>query len=396
MHLTGNPMRDSAAGILEGSVQQKLIGQDAKMRRLVVYWAATVCLYAVCVGILWIEVASGAAPVVSATWFTVALVSGHILFYLLIRLSNRFDIKPADLAEYQARFAITCTVAGYSIVGPIRGAILVVLLVTLVFCAFTLQVRKTYSLSIFAIVLLGAAMIWMAGAAPDRFDLKTELIHFFLISTMLTVVGFLTGTLSELRSRLKMQKAELEVQKTELAEALEHIRRLATHDELTSLPNRRHISSVLKEHEKHGPTTGTRGCLALLDIDWFKKINDRYGHAAGDEVLRTFSKEAQQVLRNCDMLARWGGEEFLLFLPQADLDAGGRVLERMRSCIQSLSFDFCSPPLEITFSAGLVELAAGEGITPAIGRADDLLYQAKAQGRNRIVAMTNPVSSNDE
>ncbi|MGE5650374.1 MAG: GGDEF domain-containing protein [Bacillota bacterium] len=354
-------------------------GDDVKMRRLVMYWGATVLLYLLSLSILWVEVYSGNAARRPVLWLTALAIAGHLLFYGLIRLSKYLHLTPAQLSVYQGRFAIFCTVAGYAMMGPLRGASLVILLVILVFCAFTLEAKKTHSLSVFAILLLAGAMILMKYAVPHLFNPKTELIHFILSGSMLLSVAFLTGRLSELRARMKAQRAEL-------IEALAHIQLLAERDELTSLPNRRYMSGLLGQEECRRKTERFAGCLAMLDLDWFKKINDAHGHAAGDDVLRRFSAESRQCLRSGDVLARWGGEEFLLYLRDTRLEAAQAVIERLRERVASLRFDCGGARFGVTFSAGLVELLPDEPMDIGIRRADALLYRAKEEGRNRVIA----------
>lgn len=363
----------------------KLAGDDAKMRRLVTYWAATVLLYVLSIGILWVEVISGAARVEPVLALTMLAVTGHTVFYVLIRRSAQWNLPLSQLSVYQGRFAIFCAVVGYTVMGPLRGATLIVLTVILVFCAFTLEARKTHSLSIFAIVLLGIAMMSMAVTSPLLFDAKTELIHFILTGSVLFVVGILTGRLSELRSTLIAQKAEL-------ASALAQIQTLATHDDLTSLPNRRYMGDLLQREERRQQDASASACIALIDIDWFKKINDGHGHAAGDEVLRKFAEESRRNLREHDVLARWGGEEFLLYLPETTLDAANATIERLRQHIQSLNFHADGASFGITFSAGLVQLLPGDTIDLGIRRADVLLYRAKAEGRNRVASAPAPAT----
>jgi GGDEF domain-containing protein len=101
-------------------------------------------------------------------------------------------------------------------------------------------------------------------------------------------------------------------QKQELTVALEQIQLMAAHDDLTGLLNRRHMVVLLEQETQRSLRSGRGFCLALIDMDHFKRVNDRYGHAAGDAVLRAFSDTAQAVLRRSDVLARWGGEEFVL------------------------------------------------------------------------------------
>lgn len=355
-------------------------GDDPKMIRLVNYWSVTVLLYILCLGIVWLEVFTGSGSHGPAAALTVLSILGHAGFYLLIRGSRELHLTPQELAVYQGRFAVLITCLGYPIVGPFRGACLVVLLVTLVFCAFTLEARKTHSLSIFAIALLGVMMIAMSRLDP-AFDARIEFVNFVLIGTMVAVVAILTGRMSDLRAHLKQQKAELLV-------ALERIRELATHDALTRLPNRHFMVDMLQNGQ--GKANARPACLALLDIDWFKRINDTYGHGAGDEVLQRFAEEGSTLLRPTDILARWGGEEFLLFLPDTTLAQAQGIVERFRRHTATWTLAHGGASLHVTISAGLVELHDREDYGSGISRADALLYQAKSEGRNRVAVQVRP------
>jgi diguanylate cyclase (GGDEF)-like protein len=129
---------------------------------------------------------------------------------------------------------------------------------------------------------------------------------------------------------------------------------------------------------------GADTCIALLDIDFFKQVNDRYGHATGDEVLRVFSATARASQRANDVLARWGGEEFLLLLPDAAPQDARAVLQRMAERVDAMAVTGLHGR-RITFSAGLATRRAGEPFADTISRADRALYQAKEAGRDRIV-----------
>ncbi len=211
---------------------------------------------------------------------------------------------------------------------------------------------------------------------PVKFPPVTEALTFGYLAGALLSTSILSGEMSKLRSRLKRQSREL-------SDALETIRVLATVDELTSLVNRRHMHEVLEAEERRQPDDrGT--CIALLDIDFFKQVNDQFGHAGGDAVLRSFSAAARASLRANDVLARWGGEEFLLLLPDAAPEDARHVLERMAERVHGMPV----PGVQgrrISFSAGLATRRAGEPFADAIHRADKALYQAKEAGRDRIV-----------
>ncbi len=359
-------------------IAQFLLSADARIQRQVKYWAATAALYALFTVILWFDVCLGETSVGPATWLTGCMIGGLLFFYGLIRSSTRWGLSSSQLAVYQGQFAIICIVVGYAISGPIRGATLAILLVVLVFCAFAVEAKQSYRLSIFAIVLLAATMIWMAKVEPARFKLQTEIVHFLFAAIALVAVAFITGKLSGLRTKLKTQKEEL-------ANALARAQVLATRDELTLLTNRSHMNALLAKEEERRRVLRQPICIALIDLDLFKHVNDTYGHAAGDVVLRSFAQEAQVALRASDILARWGGEEFLLCLPNTDLLAAKQILERLKSHISTLRFPDIASDLHITFSAGLIVLFDGESINEGINRADDAMYKAKSEGRNCIV-----------
>lgn len=133
-------------------------------------------------------------------------------------------------------------------------------------------------------------------------------------------------------------------------------------------------------------------CIALLDIDLFKSINDRWGHAAGDAVLLRFSTIARENLRTVDLLGRWGGEEFLVAFPDTSIDHAAMALQRIREALASAEFAAIDRELQVTFSAGLVMLDAVDPactqdvITAAVERADHAMYRAKTNGRDRTEA----------
>jgi diguanylate cyclase (GGDEF)-like protein len=127
-------------------------------------------------------------------------------------------------------------------------------------------------------------------------------------------------------------------------------------------------------------------CVALIDIDFFKSINDKYGHAGGDAVLQGFAREAGATLRAADTLARWGGEEFLLLMPDTGLDEALAVLGRIGTGAKAMRLDALDPQLVVTFPAGVTASKPLERFDEAISRADAAMYRAKANGRNCVLA----------
>jgi diguanylate cyclase (GGDEF)-like protein len=169
-----------------------------------------------------------------------------------------------------------------------------------------------------------------------------------------------------------------------LKEANKRIEELAELDELTGSLNRRCIMRMLDEEASRFRRTKAPCSIALIDLDWFKRINDTYGHPTGDEVLRTFAITVFANIRNFDRFGRFGGEEFLLVLPDTPRPAAAGILERLRVIIADLDWSAFSPGMRVTVSAGIATLKGDDTPETVLARADSALYQAKAQGRNRI------------
>jgi diguanylate cyclase len=171
-----------------------------------------------------------------------------------------------------------------------------------------------------------------------------------------------------------------------LQEAYRRIEELAELDELTGAYNRRCIMRMLDEEIARAGRSGLPCSVALIDLDWFKRINDAYGHPIGDEVLRTFAISMFANIRSVDRFGRYGGEEFLLILPELSEHAATRALERLRVIIAELDWSAFSPGMKVTISAGVATLRPNEGPDTLLARADNALYAAKARGRNGVGA----------
>jgi diguanylate cyclase (GGDEF)-like protein len=169
-----------------------------------------------------------------------------------------------------------------------------------------------------------------------------------------------------------------------LKEAYRRIEELAEFDELTGAHNRRSIMHALAEETERAIRNKGACSVALIDLDFFKKINDLYGHPAGDEVLRTFAISMFANVRTIDKFGRYGGEEFLLVMPETPEDVAGKVVDRLREIVAGIDWNSISPGIAVTMSAGVATLRHGETPENLLLRADVALYRAKDRGRNRI------------
>lgn len=191
--------------------------------------------------------------------------------------------------------------------------------------------------------------------------------------------------LSSLAS-LKVKTAELEAQTAELKIRLKEERNRALTDGLTGVPNREAFETRIQEEFQRWSRYRNPLTVAVCDIDLFKRINDSYGHLAGDRVIQIVAKELAKRLRRTDFFARYGGEEFVIIFPETKLEAAEIALEKMRKMVSELPFHFRGEQVQITVSFGVTEFTEGDSRQTAFDRADGAMYQAKDNGRNAVVA----------
>lgn len=167
------------------------------------------------------------------------------------------------------------------------------------------------------------------------------------------------------------------------AKELEH---LSKTDPLTALYNRRYIIEKMEEERSRFRRYGKKFSLIIVDIDFFKRVNDAWGHDCGDYVLVETAKQLKSLLREQDCLARWGGEEFLILLPETDADGAEVLAERLRQSIEEKTFEYRKKRVAITLTMGVCEYAENISVDEAIRKADNALYEGKNRGRNCVVA----------
>ncbi len=168
-----------------------------------------------------------------------------------------------------------------------------------------------------------------------------------------------------------------------------HLASLATTDTLTGLVNRRGLLARLEAEHARSQRTQHPFALAICDLDYFKRVNDTYGHAAGDQVLASFAATLRENLRTIDLAARWGGEEFAILFPESSARDAVVPLERLRQAVAALRIHHAGQAMTVTVSIGVAEYCIGDDlIEHLLERADTALYAAKSGGRNRVVRST--------
>lgn len=174
--------------------------------------------------------------------------------------------------------------------------------------------------------------------------------------------------------------------KQRISQSEKHLQAQAMEDSLTGLYNRRHFQMVAELELARCQRTGSHAALLILDIDFFKQINDTHGHEAGDLVLAAVGRLLKDGAREMDTLARWGGEEFVLLMPDADMAEAMSVAERLRHKLEETPIIGPGIKIRCTLSCGVTSMQATEPLNLAVARADRALYRSKSEGRNRVSA----------
>lgn len=326
---------------------------------------------------------TGTARALPVALWTAGSLAGMVVLFALIRSGWSRRLAEPSLTVPQMMFALASGAVAYTLLGAARGAVFPIFMVILMFGMFVVTPRHMAWVSVYAVTLFGATAALMAVLDPRHYPPVVELGHFLMVATMVPTVSVLAARIARMRERLRQRRQEL-------ADALTQIRELVTRDELTGLINRRHMQELIEQEHQRCIRSGQTFCLAKLDIDRMGAINDRHGYALGDAVLRAVAQEALRHVRASDVLARWGGEEFMLMLPdtRAALVRGG--LERLQQRVAALRILHGNETLSVTLSAGLAERHAGETIEQTIERAGAALAEVKGirSGRARTPPLT--------
>tara|TARA_R110000822_G_scaffold8772_4_gene34600 strand:- start:8314 stop:9483 length:1170 start_codon:yes stop_codon:yes gene_type:complete len=322
-----------------------------------------------------------------------ASVAGHFALYsllingglwLLIHSNLNLRLRDPSMTALQM---IICQwpalwVMFFLEAGQARAIFLLITIVPALYGILALNVRQFIWVSLGFLLQYSVLHLALWTLKPQAMNAELELIQSFAFILVLAEVALIGGFISGLRGKLRLRNHELK-------NAMARIQELVNIDELTGIYNRRRIFQVLSEESNRYQRAPGAFSLGILDVDFFKHINDSHGHQAGDEILRKLASCVSDGLRVIDSFGRYGGEEFLLILPQTTL-AGAQVkAERIRASIEALRFESLPEGIRVTVSIGLAEFQAGETTDDTLARADKALYQAKEAGRNRVIGAEN-------
>jgi diguanylate cyclase len=368
---------NSIAAELEGtSLRSVKLLRRARQRRHTL--AVQTASYALGAAVLLVYAYAGTISLLIPAAFFLCGATLIGIFALLseTHVNDRFDDH--FLTVYQVGAHVLLQL-GFLLAAPEIGyAFLNVLF--LIFAVAALRMTSFQALIAWTFTALGVAPIFILTQIPIGMPVATPTERFAAALCFVMTIGqcAFVGLYGE-SLRKKLYRSGIK-----LKEAYRRIEELAELDELTGSYNRRCIMRMLSEEIARARRLERRCSIALIDLDWFKRINDAYGHPTGDEVLRTFAITMFANIRTIDRFGRYGGEEFLLVLPDTPVDGAAQILERLREIVADLDWSAFSPGMRVTISAGVATLQPNETPDTFLARADCALYTAKAQGRNQI------------
>jgi diguanylate cyclase (GGDEF)-like protein len=314
--------------------------------------------------------------VASAFWVGGLLLIGFFFVLSETGFNDRFDDHYLTVFQVGSHLALQL---GFLVAVPQVGfAFISVLFLVFAFGALRMTSRQAaitwtfVSAGLVAVFLFSDLQVSMP--VSSRLERAAAMLCFVLVIGQCAFLGLFGSTLRKTLYRRSL----------ELKDAYRRIEELAELDELTGAFNRRSIMRMLEEQIGRSGRDNAPCSIALIDLDLFKRINDAHGHPTGDEVLRTFAITMFANIRTIDKFGRYGGEEFLLVLPNTAEDAAFQMLDRLRVIIAELDWSAFAPGMRVTISAGVATLRANENSDSFLARADSALYASKARGRNLI------------
>lgn len=319
----------------------------------------------------------------ASVFLLAGVVSTNIFFMTLSRMEKDNPHMISVLALYQTVLGIAWATTYYYFSTGAGDLVLGMYMTALMFAVFHVTTRKLLALCVAAITSHAMIIGTKAISLPTSVSPLDDGIRFLVLVAISAWIYMYAIKLRDLR-------VELQYRNEELQNVVERVTRIAEEDHLTKSFNRRHIMEMLAREKASADRSGNTFSIMLFDLDHFKTVNDRYGHLVGDQILSDFAARVKNELRGMDSVkttehkrsfGRYGGEEFLAILPMTDTDGAEYCADRIRSIIARHDF---RDRYNITVSAGVAEYNIGETVPQLLTRADEALYEAKRDGRNRV------------
>jgi diguanylate cyclase (GGDEF)-like protein len=304
----------------------------------------------------------------------------HLLLFSLIHwYCDVESSEDSQLVAWQMGFAILVQIGGIALAPKLAPLFIGTVFIVFAFGSLRIEMRTALLSWLASFLAIGAVMLSMTQQSvgildPTRFEVLLLCVSFALIGLRTMVLGYYGSAM-----RMRLYKVNWA-----LGRAKNDAEQLAASDSLTGAMTRRAILPLIEKSVKRTARRGIPACVAMIDLDWFKSINDRFGHLAGDEVLKRVVDRVRACLRTTDVIGRYGGEEFVLLLQGADQFSGARLVERIRRDLASLDWSDIGPGLKVSVSCGVTSVQPADSLDAVLTRADQALYQAKRGGRDQM------------
>jgi diguanylate cyclase (GGDEF)-like protein len=319
------------------------------------------------------------------TGFAILMISlwvGHLTLYLVIRLGLNQRFSDPSMTFVIINWSILTLLVTLFFMDRFRPLMILFFPVILIFGSFRMTPRQYMVSAAFMVLGYTGVIISHFKLYPHEVDPEYELLVGIVFVVITIAYSLVSNQISLLRRKLHERNAEL-------ATAMEKVELMAITDELTGLINRRHMMFMLKQQKGIADRGGNGFCVCYFDIDQFKRINDTLGHHVGDIVLQRFASTIQSQLRVSDILARFGGEEFVLMASSIGLNGATVAANRIRKSIEAIKFQDVAADLTVTVSGGVAQYKPNDQLESLLSRADKALYLAKKSGRNCIKIETD-------
>jgi diguanylate cyclase (GGDEF)-like protein len=306
--------------------------------------------------------------------------AGHLaLFGSIHWYCNVEGGSDPQLVRWQMAYATLVQIAGMAAAPQLAPLFIGTTFLVFAFGSLRMELRQALASWFFA--FLGIGLVLAVPSRPTlgladstRVEVLLFCIAFALIALRTTILGYY-GT----AMRMRLFKANVSLKSAKL-----DAERLAARDPLTGALTRRAMLPLVERVLKRATRSGLMGCVVMIDLDWFKSINDRFGHPVGDRVLKRVVERIRECSREVDIVARYGGEEFLLLLQGVDETLAAQLVERTRLAICATDWSHIAAGLTVSVSCGVAGTRANDTVDSLIARADHALYEAKRGGRDQM------------
>jgi diguanylate cyclase (GGDEF)-like protein len=305
---------------------------------------------------------------------------GHLVLFSLIHwyadVERRED---PQLVAWQMGYAVLVQILGMALAPQLAPVFIGTM--SIVFAFGSLRIELRTALVSWLIAFAGVGLVLAVPMHRTLGIVEPSRIETILLCTSFALIALRTTLLGYYGSAMRMRLYKVNAA---LGRAKHDAEKLAASDPLTGALSRRAILPLIERSVKRVVRVGTPACVAMIDLDWFKSINDRFGHLVGDQVLKRVVDRVRECSRESDVLGRYGGEEFVLLLQGADENSGARLVERIRSAVSGADWSDLGAGLKVTVSCGISRIRPTDTINSVLARADKALYEAKRGGRDQL------------